>query len=128
MPFNARWMIGFGFFLVACGLLGWAAAGFTAKAKTAILSGATCGGLMIGSGYLASRSTPRARNIGRGAGTLLPLLFSGVFSWRAIIAWQATAAGQPKLYVAVLLSTMALAALATFAILLRAPRAETRAH
>lgn len=111
-------MIGFGVFLVACGLLGWAAAGFTAKAKTAILSGGMSGGLMIGSGWLASRPSLRARNIGRAAGTALPLLFTGVFSWRSIIAWQSVAAGAPKLYVAVLLSTMAVAALATFAILL----------
>lgn len=116
-------MIGFGLFLGACGLLGWAAAGFTAKAKTAILSGGMSGGLMVVAGLLASRESPLARRIGRGAGTILPILFGGVFSWRAIVGWQAVGAGEPKVYVAALLSGMALAALATFVILIRLRRA-----
>ena len=115
----SKLMIGFGLFLIGCGFLGWAAAGFTAKAKTAILSGGVSGLMMIGMGLLAASSKSIPAVIGTNGGLALPVLFTAVFSWRAVVGWQAYAAGQPKLYVAVLLSLMAAASAAIFAVLLR---------
>jgi len=111
-------MVSFGVLLAVCGLMGWAAAGFTAKAKTAILSGSVTGGLMVLMGLLSASQGPAKAAAGRIGGTVLPALFTTVFTWRAGIAWQAVAAGQPKLYVALLLSFMAAAAAAVFVILL----------
>ncbi|MBI4376485.1 MAG: hypothetical protein HY549_08550 [Elusimicrobia bacterium] len=119
MPRSSKLMIGFGLFLVACGFLGWAAAGFTAKAKTAILSGSMSGLMMVAMGFLSASSRPMAAAIGKNGGLVLPAFFAAVFGWRAIVGWQAYSAGQPKLYVAVLLSSMAAAAIAIFGILLR---------
>ena len=112
-------MIGFGLFLVASGFVGWAATGFAPYAKTAIVSGSVSGACMIGCGLLAARKGAGLARLGRGAGTVLPVLFGGVFAWRASVGWSEVAAGEPKLYVAVLLSAMTLAALVTFVALIR---------
>lgn len=117
--FASNWLIGFGVFLILCGFGGWAASGFSAYAKTAILSGSVCGALMIVAGVLARKPGPGPRRIGLLMGLVLPLIFCGVFTWRAIVAWQATAAGQPKLYVAVLLTVMAAASAVTLAVIAR---------
>lgn len=122
MTKSSKIMIGFGIFLVACGLLGWGAAGFTAKAKTAILSGAVTGILMASMGLLASSSQRVLAVAGTVGGIVFPALFAGVFGWRGVIAWQAHAAGQPKLYVAVLLSVMAAASAGVLITLLRERR------
>lgn len=119
MPRASKLAVGFGLFLIACGFLGWAAAGFTAKAKTAILSGSMTGIMMIAMGVMASSSKPGLAAIGRYGSLGLPVFFTAIFSWRAAIGWQAYAAGQPKLYVAVLLSLMAAASISIFAALLR---------
>jgi predicted neutral ceramidase superfamily lipid hydrolase len=119
-------MIGFGIFLAACGLAGWAAAGFTAKARTAILSGSMSGLLMVVAGLLAASNHLALRKIGTIAGTVLSMLFAAVFAWRASVAWADTLQGGPKLYVALLLSVMALAALVSFFVLLRSRESEVR--
>lgn len=118
MPKSSKLMIGFGLFLIGCGFLGWTAAGFTAKAKTAILSGSMSGLMMVAMGILSASLKPMPAAIGRYGGLALPVFFTAIFSWRAVIGWQAYAAGQPKLYVAILLSSMAAASLAIFALLL----------
>ena len=99
-------MIGFGAFLAACGFAGWAAAGFTAKAKTAILSGSVSGALMIAAGWLAGRSTPGLRRAGVILGIAAAALLAAAFTWRASVAWALHARGEPKLYVAILLTAM----------------------
>ena len=114
MVTRAQRMIGFGIFLAICGLLGWAAAGFTLKAKTALLSGSICGSMMIGCGWLLGRQHPWLSGAGNIGGTFLPLLFSAVFTWRASIAWMAWADGQPKFWVASLLGLMAAVGIWTF--------------
>ncbi|MEM9490972.1 MAG: hypothetical protein AAGC55_17620 [Myxococcota bacterium] len=119
MSTRAKYMIGFGIFLAVCGLFGWAAAGFTAKAKTALMSGAVCGGAMIVCGWLLMRSHAWLSAIGSVAGTVFPLLFCTVFTWRASIGWLAWIDGQPKFFVAALLSVMAAVSLATFTVLLK---------
>src|SRR5687768_10486634 len=114
-----RWLVGFGVFLIACGFIGWAASGFSAYARTAILSGSACGASMIAAGWLAGRPRPGMRNAGLWAGRILPLLFLGVFAWRATVAWRDWSDGKPKLYVAVLLTLMAAASAITAAVLWR---------
>jgi hypothetical protein len=115
----AKLMIGYGVVLIVCGLLGWASAGFAAKAKTAILSGAISGLVMIGCGWLSSLAPGAARTLGRTLGPILPVLFAGVFTWRAAIVWRAWAAGEPKLLVALVISIMALASLVAFVLLMK---------
>lgn len=95
MSKSSKLMIGFGLFLIGCGFLGWAAAGFTAKAKTAILSGGMSGLMMIAMGFMATSSRPIPAAVGRNGGLALPVFFTAVFSWRAMVGWQAYAAGQP---------------------------------
>lgn len=127
MPTTSKIMLGYGLVLAACGVLGWAAAGFTAKAKTAILSGAVTGAAMVAMAFLSSSQGALA-SAGHWGGRVLPVLFLGVFSWRASIAWKAHLAGQPKLYVAVLLTGMALASVLVAACLWRAPAAAAPAR
>ena len=115
MSKRATQMIVFGAFLGLCGVLGWAATGFAWKAKTAILSGAMCGSLMVGCGLLLFRGRGWRASIGDAGGTFLPLVFCGVFTWRAVIAWGDWSGGEPKLAVAALLTLMALVSLVTFA-------------
>lgn len=119
MPISSKITIGFGLFLIACGFLGWATAGFTAKAKTAILSGSMSGLMMIAMGYMAASSKPTLAVIGRNGSLVLLIFFAAVFGWRAVVGWQAYAAGQPKLYVAALLSLMAAASVGILATLLK---------
>jgi hypothetical protein len=123
VPQHAKWMIGFGLFLVAAGFLGWAATGFAAYAKTAIVSGSVTGGLMLACGFLSGRTSGWLARAGRVAGSVFPALFAGVFLWRASVGWREVVAGEPKLYVALLLSAMTLAALVTFAMLVRPAKA-----
>lgn len=122
MPRTPKIAVGFGLFLIACGFLGWAATGFSAKGKTAILSGSLTGAMMIAMGLLSASSRPRAAAIGSGGALALPAFFAAVFGWRAAVAWQAYAAGQPKLYVAALLTVMTAAAACVFRILLKERR------
>lgn len=104
----AKVLLGFGVFLIVAGFLGWASTGFTDRGKTAIMSGAGSGVLMLICGFLASR--PGAfGNIARWAGVVFSGLFGGTFAWRGSIAWQ----DPEKLSTAILLSSMAIAALAT---------------
>ncbi len=112
MPAYAKWMFGFGLFLVVSGFVGWAATGFASEAKTAILSGSVSGGAMIACGLLSARAGRLAR-AARRAGTVLPFVFGAAFVWRAAVAWSEVAAGEPKLYVAALLSAMTLGAVVT---------------
>lgn len=119
MPKTSKLAIGFGLFLIAAGFLGWAAAGFTAKAKTAIMSGSISGLMMIALGFMAASAKPTLAAIGRNGSLVLPVLLTAVFSWRAVVGWQAYAAGQPKLYVAILLTSMAAAGAGIFSALLK---------
>jgi hypothetical protein len=117
MPRHAKLLFGYAAFLVVCGFLGWAASGFTEKAKTAILSGSATGGIVFAVAFLSTRRHALLASAGRGLGVFFPLAFGGVFIWRATVAWQDVAAGEPKVYVGVLLSAMATASLVTAGIL-----------
>lgn len=106
---HGKLLIGFGVFLVVCGVLGWGATGFSERGKTAIMSGSMSGMIMLACG-LAATLKPSLAVAARWTGLVFAVMFAGVFSWRATVAWLAVGAGEPKLLVGLLLSTMALAA------------------
>jgi hypothetical membrane protein len=119
MRASARILFVFGIFLIVCGVLGWASAGFSDRAKTAVLSGAGSGALILVSGFLANGASRTMQAIGAHAGMGLALLFGGTFVWRAIVAWQDVSSGEPKTMTASLLSAMAVAALVSLALLVK---------
>ena len=114
----SKLMIGYGLFLAACGVVGYAASGFDPKAKTAIFSGAGSGAIMVLLGWLSSHVNPKVRAIAAHAGFVLALLLGATFAWRGVIAWGKVLDGQNVLYLAVLLSFMAVVSFAAFAVLL----------
>lgn len=113
----AKWILAYGAFLILAGI-----AGFLSnpeKAKTALLSGGTFGGLSLLWGWLAYRGVRWS--------TWAALFTTGflvlIFAWRSTAGWQAVAAGnREKLFAAALISTMLLASLALLPVLFRAVR------
>lgn len=104
----AKVLLGFGVFLIVAGFLGWASTGFAERGRTAIMSGAGSGALILICGFFATRAGILS-SLGRWAGVVLSGLFGGTFAWRASIAFQ----DPTKMSTAILLSSMAVAALAT---------------
>jgi len=119
MKIPGKLLRAYGAFLIVCGVVGWAATGFAPKAKTAILSGGVTGTLMVVLGLLALYGSARARVIAPWVGVFFALAFTSVFTWRASIAWQNVPA---KLYVAILLSVMAVASVTAAALVAHASR------
>lgn len=113
MVFLGRWFIVFGLFLLLCGVAGFLSN--PAGAKTALISGGTFGLLNVGWGVLLLVGVGLVRWLA-GATTLMLL---AVFAWRSSVTWAAVAAGEPKLFAAVLISLMFVAALLSFVVLLR---------
>ncbi len=111
----AKWMIAYGIFLVLMG-----GAGFLSnpeKAKTALMSGGTFGGLAVVLGWLAQRGATWPR----GAALALTTMLTGVFCWRSSVSWMAFAGGQSeKLVAALLITAMGLASVAMLITSLRA--------
>ena len=102
-----KWMIGYGIFLVVMG-----AAGFLSnpeKAKTALMSGGTFGGIAVALGFMAQRGAGWTR----GAAVALTTMLTGVFIWRSSVSWLAVSGGQSeKLTAALLITAMGVASLA----------------
>jgi hypothetical protein len=109
-----RWFIGFGGFLILCGLLGYLSN--PAAAKTALMSGGTFGLLSAGWGFWMLKGGGKPAWFGAAATTLLLL---AAFTWRSSVSWQAVIAGEPKLFAAVLISVMWAASVASFVVLWR---------
>lgn len=114
-----RWFIGFGLFLIVCGVLGFLSN--PEKAKTALISGGTFGVLSAAWGIWFLKGGRKLAWIAA-AGTTLLLI--AAFSWRSIASWQAFAAGEPKLIAALLISAMWIGSVASFVVLFKA-RAQT---
>jgi hypothetical protein len=115
-----------GVFLLIAGLLGWAATGFTDKGKTAIMSGAASGSILLISAWLSARPGVFGLvswQIGLG----FAALFGSTFIWRASIAWMDVMSGGDKLPIAILLSKMALATAVALFVSIRMKKAETAA-
>lgn len=103
----AHWQILYGVFLIAAG-----AAGYLSnpeKAKTALMSGGTFGGLSIVWGVLAQRGLRWSRK----AAIVTTGCLAAVFTWRAGVAWATVLGGNSdKLFTACLISAMLTASLA----------------
>ncbi len=112
-----RWFLGFGAFLIVCGLLGYLSN--PEKAKTALISGGTFGLLSAAWGFWMLKGGGR---LAWGAALATTLLLVGAFSWRATASWQAFAAGEPKLIAALLISAMWVGAVASLAALWKGRR------
>jgi uncharacterized membrane protein (UPF0136 family) len=103
-PTTGRWMAGYGLFLIAVGLIGFASN--PEKAKTALLSGGTFGSLSILWGWLMLGGRRWAHWAACATAGFLLL----VFCWRATVSWQAVIAGSDnKLVSATLITSMAAA-------------------
>ncbi len=113
-----RWYIGFGIFLIACGL-----AGFTsnpAAAKTALMSGALFGTLSALWGYWFLKGGRLPALIAAG---LTTLILCATFGWRSTMSWQAYANGEPKLFAAILITVMLIGSIASIIQLVRSSKA-----
>jgi len=100
MKFSGCWFVGFGLFLILCGV-----AGFLSNpsgAKTALISGGTFGILSAAWGFLMLRGMGWAWMAALGCTGFLAV----VFTWRATVGWMAFSAGEPKLFAASLISLM----------------------
>ena len=102
------WLVGYGLFLVAIGVTGYLSN--PEKAKTALFSGGTFGGLSALWGAFTLRGAAWAPK----AALVTTSLLTAVFVWRTTASWMAVAGGQPeKQTAAVLISLMLAASLAT---------------
>jgi uncharacterized membrane protein (UPF0136 family) len=110
---NSRWLIGFGIFLILCGVAGFLSN--PAAAKTALISGSTFGGLSILWGILLAKGAVWAK----AAALVTTILLCAAFSWRATVSWQAAAAGEPKTFAASLITLMLVGSIATLIRLVR---------
>jgi uncharacterized membrane protein (UPF0136 family) len=113
VSFAGRWFVGFGVFLIFCGVAGYSSN--PAGAKTALISGGVFGGLSVLWGALMLRGFGWARM----AAICSTAVLIAAFAWRSIAGWLAYAAGAPKLIAASLITLMLVASVASFAVLLR---------
>ena len=114
----ARWYIGFGIFLIACGVAGYASN--PEAAKTALMSGGTFGTLSAFWGFWILKGGRLLVLIAAG---LTTLMLCGVFTWRSVVSWQAYSEGKPKLFAAVLITGMLFASVSSLVQLLRSHKA-----
>jgi uncharacterized membrane protein (UPF0136 family) len=113
-----RWYIGFGLFLIVCGLAGYVSN--PAAAKTALMSGGTFGSLSALWGFWMLKGGRIAVLIAAG---LTTLMLCGAFTWRSIVSWQAYAEGEPKQFAAILITAMLFASVASLVELIRSSSA-----
>jgi uncharacterized membrane protein (UPF0136 family) len=113
MHFLGKWFIGFGVFLIVCGILGFASN--PAAAKTALITGSFFGGLnlLMGWGLLHGFSAVRY------VAAPVTVLLIAAFSWRSYAGWVQVADGEPKVFAASLISTMLIGAILTLIQLVR---------
>ena len=113
MNFSGKWFVGFGVFLILCGVAGYLSN--PAGAKTALMSGGAFGGLSVVWGVLMLRGFVWARI----AAWVSTLVLVAAFAWRSIAGWMAYAGGEPKLFAASLITLMLVASLASLGVLWR---------
>ncbi len=113
MSFLGKWFIGFGVFLIVCGILGFASN--PAAAKTALITGSFFGGINLLMGWAFLRGFSAVRY----AAAPLTLLLIAAFSWRSYAGWAQVAEGEPKVFAATLISTMLIGAILTLIQLVR---------
>lgn len=116
MRFGGRWFVGFGIFLILCGVAGYLSN--PAGAKTALMSGGTFGFLSVLWGVLMLKGFGWAKI----AAWVSTLLLVAAFAWRSVAGWMAYAAGDPKLFAASLITLMLAASVASLVVLARGKR------
>lgn len=116
MKFTGRWFLGFGLFLILCGIAGYLSN--PSGAKTALFSGGTFGLLSAFWGVLMLRGFTLARL----AAIICTTFLAAVFFWRATVGWMAFSAGEPKLFAASLITLMLAGSLLSIAVLLKSWR------
>ena len=109
-----RWYVGFGIFLIACGLAGYASN--PVAAKTALMSGGTFGTLSAFWGFWILKG---GRLLALLAAGITTLMLCAAFTWRSVVSWQAYSEGEPKLFAATLITGMLLASVCSLVQLLR---------
>ncbi len=110
-----RWYVGFGLFLILCGVAGYASN--PAAAKTALISGGTFGTLSALWGVWMLKGGRLGVFV---AALLTTLMLCGAFTWRSIVSWQAVGAGEPKTFAASLITAMLIASILSLIQLFRA--------
>lgn len=111
------WMIGYGVFLIAVGLVGFLSN--PEKAATALISGGTFGTLSMVWGFLLRRDRAWALRAAIATTGFLSL----IFAWRSMASWLAYRGGQSeKLVAATLITAMLVASLLTVVVLARGAR------
>ena len=113
MIFTGRWFVGFGIFLILCGVAGYLSN--PAGAKTALISGGTFGGMSALWGVLMLKGLAWAKV----AAWVSTLMLVAAFAWRSIAGWMAYAAGEPKLFASSLITLMLAGSLWSLLILRR---------
>lgn len=113
-----RWYIGYGVFLIVCGVAGFASN--PTEAKTALMSGGTFGTLSAVWGVWMLKGGKMGAFL---AAFLTTLMLAGVFIWRSTVSWQAVQAGEPKMFAASLISAMFIASGLSLMRLVRARKA-----
>lgn len=113
MRLCGRWFVGFGVFLILCGVAGYLSN--PAGAKTALISGGTFGGLSVVWGVLMLCGFVWAKI----AAWISTIVLAAAFAWRSVAGWTAYAAGEPKLFAASLITLMLAASLVSLAVLAR---------
>lgn len=108
-----KWYLGYGLFLILCGLAGYLSN--PEAAKTALISGSTFGLLSALWGALFLRGIAATWWLA----LIVTAMLAVVFTWRASVGWQETFAGEDKLFAASLISCMWLASVASLVMLFR---------
>lgn len=104
---NSKWLIGYGIFLFLCGLTGYLSN--PAKAITSLIMGSGFGILSVAWGVILGKGFGWAK----WAALATTLMLCAVFSIRSFIGWQGVINGEPKAFVASLITIMLLGSLAT---------------
>jgi hypothetical protein len=116
------WLLGYGAFLVAVGVVGYLSN--PEKAATALASGGTFGALSLAWGFLLRSGRGWARPAAIATTGFLTL----VFTWRSTASWLAVLGGRPeKLVAAALITAMLLASVVTLVVLARGARPPPKA-
>lgn len=116
-----RWLLGYGAFLFAVGVVGYLSN--PEKAATALVSGGTFGALSVAWGLLLRRGRGWARTAAVATTGFLSL----VFAWRSTASWLAVLGGRPeKTVAAALITAMLVASVVTLVVLARGARPPRR--